>query len=152
MVYHSKKKELIFLLVENLKKYKNLPFVILTNNCPSHKKKCKKHHGEIVITSYNKKTKKFHLKYYSIHERGIQFQYDQPVEFIHQLILKFIESTGIRNMNLNYLRKFLDKEIIKTRRFSVLVRYNEFEYKIVKKKAFQKNLDVATFVRKKSIR
>lgn len=150
MVRRTMKLELIHLLIVNIKKVKNLPFKILTDVCPDHKNNCKKHHEEILITSYNRKTKKFHLKYYAMHERGVQFQYDQPIDFVEELILKFLESRK-RVMDLNYLRKFVNLDPIKPRKIRIDVRYNAFEFKILKKKALLKNLDLATYIRKRSV-
>jgi len=145
-----KKSELIQLFMIHIKKTKNLPFKILTDVCPDHKNNCKKHHEEIVITSYNRKTKKFHLKYYAMHERGVKFQFDQPVDFVRELILNFLK-TRKRIMNTNYLKKFLNKDPFKPRKIRIVVRYNTFEYKILKKKALLKNLDLATYIRKRSV-
>ncbi len=150
MVYHSIKKDIIKIISNNLKKSKNLPFKIITDTCPVHKKSCKKHHEEILITAYNRKTKKFRLKYYAMHERGVKFQYDQPIEFVEELILKFVDSRK-KSMDLNYLKKFVNLDLLKPRKIRIDVRYNAFEYKILKKKALLKNLDLATYIRKRSI-
>jgi len=145
-----KKSELIHLFMIHIKKSKNLPFKILTDVCPDHKNNCKKHHEEILITSYNRKTKKFHLKYYAMHERGVKFQIDQPIDFVRELIFNFLQ-TRKRTMNVNYLKKFLNKDPFKPRKIRIVVRYNTFEYKILKKKALLKNLDLATYIRKRSV-
>ncbi len=92
MVNRSRKNEYIDLLLDSLKNKNKLPYEIKTNRCYAHIENCKEHHGEIVVTSYDTKTEKFHLQYYSTHEPGVQFEYDQPKEFVKELILMFLNS------------------------------------------------------------
>ena len=92
MVNRSRKDEIIDQLVEKLQNNNNLPYEIKTNHCTDHNVNCKEHHGEIVVTSYDTKTEKFHLQYYSTHVPGVQFEYDQPKEFVKELILTFLNS------------------------------------------------------------
>jgi len=92
VVNRSRKNEYIDLLLDSLKNKNKFPYEIKTKRCYAHIENCKEHHDEIVVTSYDTKTEKFHLQYYSTHEPGVQFEYDQPKEFVKELILRVLNS------------------------------------------------------------
>ncbi len=148
--YYSQKKQIVEHFVESIKKRKLLPFKIRINKCPSRKKSCSKHHGEIIISSFDKKTQKFHLKYFGTHEKGIQFQYDQPAKFVIELILKQIQSRK-RLITTNQLKKFskldLDKSIF--RKNQINLHFSDAEFNNISKKASKKNLSVYDYSRSK---
>jgi len=81
---------LVDLLIYSFKHGKNLPFIIKTKNCPTRKKYCRRHHGEILVTEYKKDTNKFHCDYYGLHERNVIFEFDQSEEILKKIIKKYL--------------------------------------------------------------
>ena len=81
---------LIDLLIYSFKHGKNLPFLIKTKNCPSKKKYCKRHHGEIIITEYKKDANKFHCDYFGVHERKVIFEFDQSEVVLKKIFNKYL--------------------------------------------------------------
>ncbi len=92
---------LVDLLVYSFKHGKNLPFLIKTKNCPTRKKYCKRHHGEIVVTEYKKDTNKFHCDYYGVHERKVIFQFDQSEDVLKKIFIKFLRVQTKNNREKN---------------------------------------------------
>lgn len=150
--YYSQKKVIVELFVEAIKKRKLLPFKIPNKNCPDKKKSCKKHHGEIVVTNYDKKTQKFHLKYYGTHQKGLQFEYDQKKDFVIELITKQIVSRK-RLITTNQLKKFAKLDLTKSiyRKNQINLHFSDAEYASILRKASKKNLTVYDFCRSKLI-
>ena len=92
---------LIDLLIYSFKHGKNLPFLIKTKNCPTRKKYCKRHHGEIVVTEYKKDTNKFHCDYYGVHERKVIFQFDQSEDVLKKIFKKYLRVQTKNNREKN---------------------------------------------------
>jgi hypothetical protein len=92
---------LVDLLVYSFKHGKNLPFLIKTKNCPTRKKYCKRHHGEIVVTEYKKDTNKFHCDYYGVHERKVIFQFDQSEDVLKKIFKKYLRVQTKKNREKN---------------------------------------------------
>ncbi len=150
MRYRQLKKDVIEQFVELLKKKKNLPYKIKMNKCPERKKTCTKHHGEIVVTSYDKRKKKFHLKYYGTHQKGIQFQYDQKKDFVFELIYNGVMSKKHLITIDELIKKAkldLKKSFYRTRK--ITISFSDSEYSIISRKAFKKNLTDYEFCRSK---
>lgn len=77
---------LIALLFDSFKRSKNLPYTIKTNFCPTKKKNCTRHHGEVVVASFNPDMKKFHCVYYGVHTPKIVLEYDQNEDYVRTMI------------------------------------------------------------------
>lgn len=90
---------LIELLINSFKRSKNLPYTIKTNLCPKYNKYCKRHHGEIVVTSFNSELNKFHCIYYGVHVVKSVLEYDQSEEVLRKMIKKSV-TTKRRKRNL----------------------------------------------------
>jgi len=120
------------------------------NKCPERKKSCSKHHGEVAVTSYDKKQKKYHLKYYGVHEKGVHFQYDQKKDFVVELIYKCVLSTKQLITTELLLKKGkldLKKSFYRTKFLGL--RFSDSEYETLLSKASKKNLSVYKFCRSK---
>ncbi len=144
---------LIDLLIYSFKHGKNLPFVIKTKNCPSKKKYCKRHHGEIVITEYKKDTNKFHCDYFGVHERKIIFQFDQSEDVLKKIIKKYV-TTGIKQKRKNNQTLLLVRDIKKIvgkidRPIVQRFRVNKKEREKLLVDAKKKDISVGDFIRLK---
>jgi hypothetical protein len=100
---------LIELLINSFKRSKNLPYAIKTNVCPKYKKNCTRHHGEIVVISFDMETKKFHCKYYGVHIPKTVFECDQTEDIVKSIIKKSLNTTHRRKslVTVKELKKFL---------------------------------------------
>jgi hypothetical protein len=152
MGYRQLKKDVIDQFVELLKKKKNLPYKITMNKCPERKKTCSKHHGEIVVTSFDKRKKKFHLKYYGIHTKGIKFQYDQKKDFVFELIYNGVISKK-HLITVNELIKKAKLDLKKSfyRTQKLTISFSDSEFATLSRKASKKNLSVYEYCRSKLI-
>ena len=147
MGYYSKKEVIIEVFLQTLTKPKNLPYKIITNKYPNRKKNCRLHHGEIVITSWDKKTKKFRLKYFGTHEKGAE-QYDQPIDFVKKIILKQVNSKK-KLINIATIKKRIEFSKSIERKFQINLHFSEIEWKKISSKSDKQNVTPYEYCRKK---
>lgn len=102
---------LLELLINSFKRSKNLPYTIKTNMCPKYNKYCKRHHGEIVVTSYNSELNKFHCIVYGVHVPKSVLEYDQTEDVLRKMIKKSV-TTMRRNKSLVLVKEL--KKIIRS--------------------------------------
>ena len=147
-MFKSQTKEIIEQFLLTLRKPKNLPYKIVTHRCPIKQKNCRLHHGEIIISSYDKEQKKFHLKYFGVHEKGILFQYDQPLQFVIKILLKQI-NTKKRLIKLSQLKKRIDYSQSMERKIQINLHFSDSEWKKILSKSSKKKVSPYDFCRKK---
>lgn len=140
--------ELIDLLIKSLKNNENLPFKIKTAKCPHNNSKCKKKHGEIVVTEFNKK-RMFHCKFYSVHESDMVYEDDLDEEIVRNLISKSLKRKKHARkplFTLKELEKVVDKSnIYRTEIFCI--RCTKHEKKNLTKRAKNQKKDVSDLAR-----
>ena len=148
---------LIKLLIISFKNKTNLPFTIPTNRCPDLRnskktkvKKCKKHHAEVVVESYNKEENTFHLLYYGMHIPKVQFEYDQDEETLFNMIKKSLTvrkyGGAVRLLLVSDLKKILDTTKI-LRRNVFTIRFSDSEYLAIKARAKRRKLSIVEYIR-----
>jgi ABC-type multidrug transport system ATPase subunit len=144
---------LVDLLIYSFKHGKNLPFLIKTKNCPTKKKYCKRHHGEIVVTEHKKDTNKFHCDYYGVHERNVIFQFDQSEDVLKKIFKKYLRVQTKKNRQKNeplMLVKDIKKIVGKIDRPIVQrFRVNKKEREKLLADAKKKDVSVGDFIRLK---
>ena len=109
----SEKNGLLELLLSSFKRSKNLPYPIRTNLCPKSKKNCKRHHGEIVVESYDSDLKLFHCVYYGVHAPKKIYETDQTEELVRNMIKKSLTKLYHDNkplVTVREIKKILDIE------------------------------------------
>ena len=129
---------LIDLLINSFKRSKNLPYTIRTNLCPTKKKNCGRHHGEVVIQSYNPETNKFHCINYGVHIPKSVFEYDQSEDIIRNTIEKSLKKLRHAKKPLVTVKEL--KKIIKmgqksTKNIRITFRCTEEERRIIRSSA-----------------
>ena len=145
--------EYVGLLIETFKKNRNLPYAIKSgSSCPDKKKNCRKKHGEVIVKEYDKKQKKFHVLYYSVHTRKPDFVWWQDQKTLKEMILKTTKklSYGRKHLlRIKELKKLLGSK--KNRRLTEMIRIRltilEKENLIAKSK--KKDMKLSDYVRKK---
>ncbi len=144
---------LIDLLIYSFKHGKNLPFLIKTKNCPSKKKYCKRHHGEIIITEYKKDANKFHCDYFGVHERKVIFEFDQSEVVLKKIFNKYLRLQTKTNREKNeplMLVRDIKKIVGKINRPIVQrFRVNKKERERLLADAKKKGVSVGDFIRLK---
>ncbi len=143
----------IDLLIESFKKNKNLPYKIKTgSSCPDKKKNCRKKHGEIIVKSYDRNQKKFHVFHYSIHNPKPVFDWWQDESKITEMVVKQNKKFGIGKkplLRLLDIKKILDKSENRYRSEKIDVRVTPEEKDQLKKSAKKKDMRIADFIREK---
>jgi len=107
---------LIELLINSFKRSKNLPYQIKTNFCPTKKKNCRRHHGEIVVTSFSPETNKFHCIYYGVHITKSVLEHDQTEDILKKMVKKSLtkEHLGAKRLvTVKALKKIIRRENLK---------------------------------------
>ena len=145
---------LVDLLIYSFKQGKNIPFTIKTKNCPTKKKYCRRHHGEILVTNYKSDTNKFHCDYYGVHERKIIFEFDQSEDVLKKIIKKYLrlrtKDDSIKNNEPFLLVRDLKKIVGKIDRPIVQrFRVNDKERERLLADAKKKGISVGDFIRLK---
>lgn len=82
---------LIDSFIERFKNNRLLPIIIHTVKCPSRKKTCRKRHGDIVLTRFDRTTGKFMVRFYATHKPELILETEQPPENIKTNIKKAIK-------------------------------------------------------------
>ena len=145
----SQIQDLIELLISSFKRSKNLPYPIRTNLCPKSKKNCTRHHGEIVVESYDSNTKLFHCIYYGVHIAKKIYETDQTEDLIRNMIKKSLTKLyhGKKPMvTVKELKKFL-YSMRKTTDNSPMTFRCSYEVKeIIRSNAKNLGLDVSEYI------
>lgn len=153
MVYKRHIEDYIDLLIHSFKKNKNLPYKIKSgSSCPDKKKNCRKKHGEIIVKSYDRVQKKFHVFHYTIHNPKPVFDWWQDESKIIEMILKQNKKFGIGKkplLRLLDIKKILDKSENRYRSEKIDVRVTPQEKDQLKKSANKKDMRTADFIREK---
>lgn len=140
----------IDILIESFKRNKNLPYKIKTGSaCPSNKKNCRKKHGEIIVKSYDRKEKKFHVFHYTIHDPKPVFDWWQTEEKIKEMILKQNTKTSYGKkplMRLLDIKKTLDRNL-SYRSKVIRVRVTPEEQESLREKSKKKDMNMSDFIR-----
>lgn len=139
------KKFTVKIILETLKKSK-FPIVIPTAKCPNRDSKCKLHHGEYVISKYDKKFDRFFIRSYSVHKE--------------MFLESWFVTSKVNAMFIGCLqrRKFTIPELLQIvnishtyRKKVIALRFTEREYKKIVRKAKKANLSVYDYTRKMSL-
>ena len=102
-------------VLELLKNKNNLPFTIQTSKfCKYGIKKCKKHHGEIVIKAYNQTSNDYQCDFYGRHVKGIVQTLNIKPEYVAERIVKSFQSSVITKKRLFKLLNYNPKRKIVT--------------------------------------
>lgn len=153
MVNKRHLEDYIDLLIESFKRNKNLPYTIKSgSSCPSKKKNCRKKHGEIVIKSYDRKEKKFHVFHYTIHEPKPVFDWWQDEIKIKEMILKQNKKLSYGKkplMRLSDIKKILDKNEKRYRNKYIIARITSEEKELLVVNAKKKGMKISDYIREK---
>lgn len=143
----------IDLLLESFRRNKNLPYKIKSGkSCPSKKKNCRKKHGEIVVKSYDRKEKKFHVFHYAIHNPKPVFDWWQDEIKLRQMILKQNKKLSYGKkplMRLLDIKRTLDKNANRYKSKRIYLRVTEEEKELLIKDAKKRDLKIADLIREK---
>lgn len=144
--------DLIELLVSSFQKSKYLPYKVKTGKCPLKKKNCTRHHGEIMIKSYNPDSKKFTCTYYGVHVTK-SFTYEQTVETIEKIIRTSLTKSRHDNKPLVLVReiKKLLKSDGKFKKYIMHFRCTAEERSIIISNSKKSGLDVSTYMKQKCL-
>jgi hypothetical protein len=132
------------IILDTLKNNRQFPIKIPTVNCPNRDPRCKKHHGEYVISKYDKKTNRFFVRSYSVHKENY--------------LESWFHSSKVKDMFISCLqkRKFTIPKLLvivnisHSYRKKVLgLRFTEQEYKKIVKRSKKANLSLYDYARKK---
>jgi len=140
-------------LIESFRRNKNLPYAIKSgSSCPDKKKNCRKKHGEIIVKHYDKKQKKFHVLYYSVHTRKPVFVWWQEEKVLKEMILKSTKKFSYGKkplLRIKELKKILDKKENRWLSENLRIRLTKNEKNSLREKAKKKDMKLSDFVRKK---
>lgn len=143
----------IDLLLESFRRNRNLPYKIKSGkSCPSKKKNCRKKHGEIVVKSYDRKEKKFHVFHYAIHNPKPVFDWWQDEIKLRQMILKQNKKLSYGKkplMRLLDIKRTLDKNANRYKSKRIYLRVTEEEKELLIKDAKKRDLKIADLIREK---
>lgn len=132
------------IIIETMKKEKQFPIAIPTVNCPNRDSKCKLHHGEYLITKYDKKNDRFFVRSYSVHKDNFLESWFPTIKvtdiFMRCLMKKKFtvpKLLEIVNITHTFRKKVMG------------LRFTEQEYKKIVRKSKKANLTVYDYARKK---
>ena len=139
------KKFTVNIVLETLKKTQ-LPIKIPTAKCPNRDAKCKQHHGEYVITKYDRKFDRFFIRSYSVHKDMFLESWFTTAK-VNQMFLRCLQN---RKFTVPKLLEIVD--ISHTYRRKVIsLRYTDREFKKIARKSKKENLTVNDYIRDKSL-
>ncbi len=143
----------IDLLLESFKKNKNLPYKIKSGkSCPDKKKNCRKKHGEIIVSEYDRKQKKFHVFHYAIHNPKPVFDWWQDELKLKEMILKQNQKVSYGKkplMRLLDIKKVLDKNEKRYRSERIEIRATPEEKELLRKIAKKNDTRLTDYIREK---
>lgn len=137
------KKFTVKLVLEILKKDKQLPFEIPTARCPNRNPKCQLHHGEYKIIKYDRKTDRFFIRSYSVHKDAFLEAWFVTVK-VQEMFVRCVQK---RKFTIPKLLEIVN--VAHTYRKKVMgLRFTEQEHKKIVRKSRKANLSVYDYARK----
>lgn len=122
----------------------SLPFKIKTRKkCPTGRRLCNRHHGEIVIESYDPDSKLFTCIFHGVHDNRFNSS-TYPAEQIKKTIRRYIIK---KTMTLTTIRKKVDISKFVAKNKLIQFRVSEIELASIQKRADKKGLNVNEFAR-----
>ena len=119
---------------------------IPTAKCPNRDPKCKLHHGEYVISKYDKKFDRFFIRSYSVHKDMFLESWFSTSK-VNDIFMRCLQK---RKFTIPKLLKIVN--ITHTYRKKVIaLRFTEREYKKIVRKSKKANLSVYDYARKMSL-
>lgn len=135
------KKFTVNVILDTLKT--NLPITIPTARCPNRNSKCKLHHGEYLITKYDKKLDRFFIRSYSVHKEMFLESWFTTVK-VNEMFIRCLQR---RKFTIPKLLEIVN--ISHTYRKKVLgLRFTEQEYKKIVRKSRKAKLSLYDYARK----
>lgn len=135
------KKFTVNVILDTLKT--NLPITIPTARCPNRNSKCKLHHGEYLITKYDKKLDRFFIRSYSVHKEMFLESWFTTVK-VNEMFIRCLQR---RKFTIPKLLEIVN--ISHTYRKKVLgLRFTEQEYKKIVRKSKKAKLSLYDYARK----
>lgn len=135
------KKFTVKVILDTIKK--DLPIIIPTARCPNRDPKCKLHHGEYLITKYDKKFDRFFIRSYSVHKEAFLESWFTTVK-VNEMFIRCLQR---RKFTIPKLLEIVN--ISHTYRKKVMgLRFTEQEYKKIVRKSSKANLRVYDYARK----
>ena len=134
---------IVKIIIQTMKKEKQFPISIPTAKCPNRDPKCNLHHGEYLISKYDRKFDRFFVRSYSVHRDNFLETWfaTSKVEEI------FIRCLQKRKFTIPKLLKIIN--ITHSYRKKVMsLRFTELEYKKIYRKSRKANLSVYDYARK----
>jgi len=137
------KKFTVKLVLEILKKDKQLPFEISTARCPNRNPKCQLHHGEYKIIKYDRKTDRFFIRSYSVHKDAFLESWFTTIK-VQEMFVRCVQK---RKFTIPKLVEIVN--VTHTYRKKVMgLRFTEQEHKKIVRKSKKANLSVYDYARK----
>ena len=135
------KKFTVKVILETIKK--DLPIIIPTARCPNRDPKCKQHHGEYLITKYEKKFDRFFIRSYSVHKDAFLESWFTTAK-VNEMFIRCLQR---RKFTIPKLLEIVN--ISHTYRKKVMgLRFTEQEMKKIVRKSRKANLSVYDYARK----
>jgi hypothetical protein len=139
------KKFTVNVVLETLKKTQ-LPIKIPTAKCPNRDAKCKLHHGEYLITKYDRKLDRFFIRSYSVHKDMFLESWFKTGK-VKEMFLRCLQN---RKFTIPKLLEIIDISYT-YRRKVISLRYTDREFKKITRKSRKENLTVNDYIRDKSL-
>lgn len=132
------RKDTVLIIVKILKGKKNFPVTIPTAKCPNRDPKCTLHHGEYVISNYDKNTDRFFIRSYSVHRNEFLESWFASTK-VEQIFIRCIIK---KKFNLPQLTQIVNVTHVYRKR-QINARFTEQEFRKIEKRA--KKLDLTTY-------
>jgi len=136
------KKFTVKTVLETLKKGE-LPVSVPTSRCPNRDSKCKLHHGEYVITKYDRKFDRFFIRSYSVHKDHFLESWFSTAK-VNEMFIRCLQR---RKFTIPKLLQIVN--ITHTYRKRMLgIRVTDLEYRKIIRKSKKANLSIYDYTRK----
>lgn len=131
-------------LIVALQDKSSLPFKIKTRKkCPTGRRLCNRHHGEIVVESYDSAAMLFSCTFHGVHDNRFNSS-TYPPEQVKKTIRRYIIK---KTMTLKTIRKKIDISKFVAKNKLIQFRISEIELASIQKRADKKGLNVNEFAR-----